>query len=473
MDSRAGPLTYSLYLNVLSLSVTTEDALARLLALLEERYDERITALEFEENLFELRKVTQTASAPKLPFAALKGRCRGYTARHLAVFSETLLSAVVSNLVGRSNTPAWLSAFRDLNNSLVLLDSKHFITQDEIILLLLVIMSPEELQSVDTLMANTMDVLRSGHAYKGALSTINFARYLLAEGLDSEATAGTASMIRNIGPDHIFSVVVTKASEDVVASLSDKERTAVAETILHIHNAIFYDPQIYELRHGARLTSAFARKLSSALHRLVNVPTPESASIIDRVVEQLVMRYRTGLESFVTAIHSLGHSVQNHILTASQTGSATLWLGSSASRQQAPASDESKCPLLIASTPQTTAAPHLGPDKAGGVPLLEQSLFLSTHQEHAPDDISHGLDIENILLTAEWEEVPLAMPECYMFNHKKGSFQTVPTRDAQASADASEPSAASKTHGGKAGARIDLSAIQAEALRRFREKVCK
>ncbi|EFO63677.1 Hypothetical protein GLP15_225 [Giardia lamblia P15] len=312
------PLVFSVYLEARYLGVSTSEDFERLVQLFLMMETEGDDILQFAEATRQLSSEESTElhkqSGQELRLSDLTSMLEAVDDEILLRLVTTLWSATVYRLV--DDPQLWKDAFSDLLLVLGLYPSgrvqKLFITQDEIVLLLLSILKPQEADSAESLRKIAAKELSKMKCRRGCLSLSHFISYLTQQGIDGRALMGTVCILRNMSSGVSFTDCVTKALQNL--GVDEDEGDAILQTVL-------CSPKFQELKYGAPIDSDLTAQMTALYLSDYGFQREEGdiedprRNQIEMIFEHTNMLYLQNLEGFLHKLNSNEVGIQDQYLT--------------------------------------------------------------------------------------------------------------------------------------------------------------
>lgn len=311
------PLVFSVYLETKYLGVSTSEDFEQLVQLFLAMETGKSDISQFAEVTQQLSKEASTdlreRGGQDLRLGDLASKLKAVDDEILLRLVTTLWTATVYRLA--SNPQLWKDAFSDLLLVLGLNPSggvqRLFITQDEVVLLLLSILKPGEANSVESVVKLATKELSKMKCKQGCASLSHFVSYLVQQGIDDQALMGTVFILKNIDMGVSFVDCVVKTMHDL--GIDEKESEMVLQAML-------CNPKFQELKHGASIDSNLTVQmttlyLSDYSCQLGGADTEDAQrNQIEMVFEHINMLYLQNLEDFLHKLNSDEKGIQEQYL---------------------------------------------------------------------------------------------------------------------------------------------------------------
>lgn len=311
------PLVFSVYLEARYLGVSTPEDFERLIQLFlmtETGNNDVLQFAEATQQLFsdasaELHK----QSGQDLRLSDLASMLEAVDDEILLRLVTALWSATVDRLV--DDPQPWKDAFSDLLLVLGLYPSgrvqRLFITQDEIVLLLLSILKPQEADSAENLIRMAARELSKMKCRRGCLSLSHFINHLTQQGIDGRALTGTVCILRNMSSEVSFTDCAMKALQSL--GVDEEEGDAILQAVL-------CSPKFQELRYGAPIDSDLTAQITTLYLSDCDFQRGEGGvedsrrSHVEMIFEHINMLYLQNLEDFLHKLNSSEEGIQDQYL---------------------------------------------------------------------------------------------------------------------------------------------------------------
>lgn len=309
---------FSVYLEARYLSISTLDDFERLLQLFLTLEAENQKLLQFAEVTQQLSRESSSTflerGRSELRLSELDYKLRAVDDEILLRFVMTLWSATVYRIA--TDPQLWCDAFTDLLAVLGFNLSRGvrrlFITQDEVVLLLLSVLKPGEADSTEALVKIATKELSKMKCKRGCLSLSHFITYLVQQGTDSRALMGTVYTLRNMdsGVSFINCALTTIHDLDV----GEKEGEEILQTML-------CNPKLQEIKCGAAIDSNLTLQMTTIHFNAYNsqqregLTENERHNQIEMVFEHTNMLYLQNIEAFLHRLNSNSMSIQDEYLS--------------------------------------------------------------------------------------------------------------------------------------------------------------
>lgn len=311
------PLVFSVYLEAKYLGISTPEDFERLVHLFLTTETGNHEIMQFAEAT---QQLSREISADSLGRGRQELRLSDLISKFKAVDDEVLLRFVTAlwtaTIYRLTNDPqSWISAFSDLLLVLGLSlpggTQRLFITQDEVVLLLLSVLKPGEAGSAENVVKMAAKELSKMKCRRGCLSLSHFISYLAQQDIDSRALMGTVCILRNMDAGVSFIDCAVTTVRDL--GVDEKEGERILQTML-------CNPKLQELKYGATIDSNLTVQMAAlylndcSCQQRDGHAESERHNQVEMVFEHTNMLYLQNLEAFLHRLNSDSMSIQEEYI---------------------------------------------------------------------------------------------------------------------------------------------------------------